>query len=351
MNLLSVAAPPPAAGAGNGGKAAGSGKDSAEPGAFDSLLRAGSSSAAGDSAAGAAAEKPAQSDTATTEPATSRTNGASDTDAPGDVDAWPPLGLSAIILPPPADSAPPLPPPSAGGQLPAGNVGVSATMPQVAAATANLAADTGPLAGAPAQTGAPLDAIELQPVKFVLEAEAAAEGPDLAPAPSGNVLQGVSAALDIRSVVANQPFTGSPTVTPDLNSEGFDDAIGARISWLADQKIGHAQIRITPHDLGQVDVKLQLNGDRVHATFTSAHADVRHALENSLPRLREMLGEQGLQLAHADVGQQSNPQDQENGGKDALTGSRDGASDVPGGADGDVVTRLLHRRGLLDAYA
>lgn len=31
------------------------------------------------------------------------------------------------------------------------------------------------------------------------------------------------------------------------------------------------------------------------------------ALENSLPKLREMLGEQGLQLAHADVGQHSDP--------------------------------------------
>lgn len=348
MNLLSVAAPPPAAGAGNGGKADSSGKGSAEPGAFDSLLRAGSSPAPGGSAAGPAAEKPAE--TIAPEPATSRPTGASgDTDAPGEHDVWPPLGLSAILLPPPADSAPPIPP-STGGQLPAGNAGASAAMPQIPAATANLAADTGPLAAARPETGAPVNEIELQPMALVPEADVIADGPDLAPAPPTLVLQGVSAPLDIRSVVASHPFTGSPTATPDLSSEGFDDAIGARLSWLADQKIGHAQIRITPHDLGQVDVKLQLDGDRVHATFTSAHADVRHALENSLPRLREMLGEQGLQLAHADVGEQSTPQDQESGGKE-MAGSRDDVPGAPGAADSDVSTRLLHRRGLLDAYA
>jgi flagellar hook-length control protein FliK len=37
----------------------------------------------------------------------------------------------------------------------------------------------------------------------------------------------------------------------------------------------------------------------------SPHVDVRQALESSLPRLRELLGEQGFQLAHADVGHQA----------------------------------------------
>ena len=90
-----------------------------------------------------------------------------------------------------------------------------------------------------------------------------------------------------------------------LGDDGFDQAIGARLGWLADQKIGHAHIRLSPDDMGPVDVRLQLNGDKVHASFSSPHVDVRQALESSLPRLRELLGEQGFQLAHADVGHQS----------------------------------------------
>ncbi len=90
-----------------------------------------------------------------------------------------------------------------------------------------------------------------------------------------------------------------------LGDDGFDQAIGARLGWLADQKIGHAHIRLSPDDMGPVDVRLQLNGDKVHASFSSPHVDVRQALESSLPRLRELLGEQGFQLAHADVGHQA----------------------------------------------
>ena len=39
--------------------------------------------------------------------------------------------------------------------------------------------------------------------------------------------------------------------------------------------------------------------------FTAAHATTRAAIEDALPRLREMLAAQGLQLSQADVGDQA----------------------------------------------
>jgi flagellar hook-length control protein FliK len=36
-----------------------------------------------------------------------------------------------------------------------------------------------------------------------------------------------------------------------LGDDGFDQAIGARLGWLADQKIGHAHIRLSPDDMGR----------------------------------------------------------------------------------------------------
>lgn len=67
------------------------------------------------------------------------------------------------------------------------------------------------------------------------------------------------------------------------------------MSWLADQKIGHAHIKVTPNEMGPVEVRLHLDGDKVNASFTAANADTRQALEQSLPRLREMLGQNGFQ--------------------------------------------------------
>ena len=147
--------------------------------------------------------------------------------------------------------------------------------------------------------------------------------------------------------VGASPFDGAPTPTPHLH-EGFDDAMGARMSWLADQKIGHAHIKITPGELGPIEVRLQLDGDKVQASFSSAHADVRQALEQSLPRLRELLGQQGLQLTHADVGGQ--PQRRQMDG-------RSGEATSPDSSALDAITPvgipkgLLRGRGILDAYA
>lgn len=167
-------------------------------------------------------------------------------------------------------------------------------------------------------------------------------------APTGNTLAGLGSATSPLGLP--RTATVNPTEAPsaDLHGSRFDEEIGDSVRWMADQKIGHAHIKITPNEMGTVEVRLRLDGDRVHADFTSAQADVRQALENSLPKLRDMLGQHGFQLAHADVGQQhqSPPQradgrhgDGEAGGP-ALTGEAELPRPVR-------MTAL----GLLDAYA
>jgi flagellar hook-length control protein FliK len=145
-------------------------------------------------------------------------------------------------------------------------------------------------------------------------------------------------------------FSASPTPTPDLQGEGFDDAVSTRLAWLADQKIGHAHIKISPDDMGPIEVQLKLDGDKVQANFTSAHADVRQALEQSIPRLREMLGQHGFQLSHADVGAQQ--QNTRGDGSGASTRANAG-TDLLASEDTAVIVpaSVLRARGLLDAYA
>lgn len=149
------------------------------------------------------------------------------------------------------------------------------------------------------------------------------------------------------------PTATAPTQSPVALDADFDDGVGSRIAWMADQKVGHAEIRVSPDHLGTIDVRLQIDGNRVNAEFHSAHADVRHALESSLPRLRDMLGQQGLQLGQADVGQrQPGQQPSSNGQAGPANGSdrADGASNTAnaGWTPGPAVRAT---RGLLDEYA
>jgi len=137
---------------------------------------------------------------------------------------------------------------------------------------------------------------------------------------------------------------------PIALDDGFDDGFSSRIAWMADQKVGHAEIRVTPDHLGAIDVRLQVDGNRVNAEFHSAQPDVRHALESSLPRLRDMLGQQGLQLGQADVGQRQAQQQGSNGAASMFGGGSeraDAANDA--GWTRGPATRVS--RGLLDEYA
>ena len=303
----------------------------------------------------------APEDTAATVP-TAQARPAAEKDAPAATEEapWPPLGLAGLVLavPTPADAAAALPAAATatdadGNALPAPAVlPVAATLPSAAAATTSSTADGNASSAADQATTLPLPELVL-PGKRSERGEGSdatligdrATAP-LLHAPSNAAVQDLKAAL----ATGNAIFNGEPTPKPVLGDDGFDQAIGARLGWLADQKIGHAHIRLSPDDMGPVDVRLQLNGDKVHASFSSPHVDVRQALESSLPRLRELLGEQGFQLAHADVGHQAP-------GGDGNASGQPGGGGMAGDGEpspGDISVssaQLIRQRGLLDAYA
>lgn len=292
-------------------------------------------------------------------PGTEKDKPAATEDAP-----WPPPGLAGLVLamPMPADPAAALPTTAApvlasdGSALPAAAPATNPTLPADAPATATttpVAADA-----KPAATSAD-DATALPLPEMILPGKRSerGEGSDVAAvgdrastpllhAPAAAAVQDLKAAL----AAGNAIFNGEPTPKPVLGDDGFDQAIGARLGWLADQKIGHAHIRLSPDDMGPVDVRLQLNGDKVHASFSSPHVDVRQALESSLPRLRELLGEQGFQLAHADVGHQAPGGDGNASGQPGGGGMTGDGEPTPGDASVSSA-RLIRQRGLLDAYA
>lgn len=292
-------------------------------------------------------------------PGTDKDKPAATEDAP-----WPPPGLAGLVLamPMPADPAAALPTTAApalasdGSALPAAAPATNPTLPADAPATATTtpaAAD-----GKPAATSAD-DATVLPLPEMILPGKRAerGEGSDVAALgdrTSTPLLhsQPAAAVQDLKAALAtgNAIFNGEPTPKPVLGDEGFDQAIGARLGWLADQKIGHAHIRLSPDDMGPVDVRLQLNGDKVHASFSSPHVDVRQALESSLPRLRELLGEQGFQLAHADVGHQSPGGEGNAPGQPGGSGIIGDGEPTPGDASVSSA-QLIRQRGLLDAYA
>lgn len=254
-----------------------------------------------------------------------------------------PAALTAASLPDTAVGIPPDTSPDSTTPVPAGTATTS--QPASAATDAkaplqNLLSFAAHLATGQVAAAVP-DAIHLG--RDLVDAFRSEEGD--APTPTGNLLAGVGASNAPLGLARTETVNAMEAPSADLHGGHFDEDIGYAVRWMADQKIGHAHIKVTPNDLGTVEIRLRLDGDRVHADFSSAQAEVRQALENGLPRLRDMLGQHGFQLAHADVGQQHTPPSQ---------GAAPPHGESP--ADTEALTETprtvrMTARGLVDAYA
>lgn len=90
--------------------------------------------------------------------------------------------------------------------------------------------------------------------------------------------------------------------------------LAQKVVWMATQQSQVAEIHLNPAHLGPVEVMLSISQDQATAQFVSSHPAVRDAIQDALPRLREMLAENGIQLGNVMVGadsfQQENRQQQ-----------------------------------------
>lgn len=347
-----------------------------------------------------ASETPVDDASAGTEREPARASGEDDRDTAA---PWPPMGLILPAIPPPVDAvdaapvaapatdalltgAPTLPPLPASGlrlsgnaasawtgditpgdaALPAGTTVAATIAPASGEAAATSARTTGEPSATPSTLPSPAAAIALPDIAatgeslppppalgFAAFKELAgdASGNDAdAPAPTSAALFGAPPPVSDHGLARTATVNPLTAMTPDLRGDRFGDTLGTQMTWMAEQKIGHAHIRVSPGDLGAIEVSLRLDGDRVHADFSSAQPEVRQALQDSLPRLREMLGQQGFQLAQADVGhRQQSPSQSSTPAQSAAGGRSDGGAGESG--QGVVTTTVRTLRGLLDAYA
>jgi flagellar hook-length control protein FliK len=132
------------------------------------------------------------------------------------------------------------------------------------------------------------------------------------------------------------------TVTVPMQHPAWTEAVASQVKWCVDEGVQSARLQITPEHLGPVEIKLELADGKVNVNFGASHAETRAALEQSIPRLRELMSGAGLSLGEATVQQQMRQE------------SRNPASQTPGSdassADDGFVP--LHRvLGLVDEYA
>lgn len=136
-----------------------------------------------------------------------------------------------------------------------------------------------------------------------------------------------------------------------VGDHAWGERVSQRVALMLGQKISSAHIQLDPPELGAMNIKVSLHGDQASVSFHSAHAVVRDALEQSFPRLQEMLNQQGLQLVDAQVS------DRQPSGHGGFGQSGNAASGSAAPPDQDEILDNMQSRsvqlvsGLIDFYA
>ncbi len=207
-------------------------------------------------------------------------------------------------------------------------------------------------AAAPLQQAAPMVEQLAEPPRPVVQpgvSQATVAAPALqpgavahsAPAPS----QGDSA---IGSALQQQ--VSGPIETP-VRDGGWGDRFGERVVMMANNQLKTAEIRLTPAELGPVRVQVNVEDGAANITFHAQHAITREAIEQALPRLREMFAESGLSLGQASVGEQNVAGNRDGNARGEARTTGQGSEFLAADDETETRERLTRRHeGLLDTF-
>ena len=173
----------------------------------------------------------------------------------------------------------------------------------------------------------------------------------------------VTAALHVAKSAAPTTVSGPTTLTPPaaayavnspLGSSHWSASVGNSVLLMNHAGQQRAELVLTPPDLGRIEVSITMKGDEASATFVSANPVVRDALENALPRLREILADAGISLGQTQVGAESQHEstaDRQSGDNVSPDATADTTDEAKLSAGARLASQRSGVRSLVDTYA
>ncbi len=174
--------------------------------------------------------------------------------------------------------------------------------------------------------------------------------------PTGNGLGATSPPLSAGTNGAGATAAAATaSLSAPVGTAAWNQQLGQQLMRISQQGgEQRVQLKLHPAELGPLSVSLTFSDQGAQAQFLSGHAQVRQALEQAIPQLRETLAEQGISLGEASVGEQRTGHDdgpaRQPGEMLAASGLDDGGEELPGAGD-TMRHRDLALDGRVDLYA
>ena len=147
--------------------------------------------------------------------------------------------------------------------------------------------------------------------------------------PSLSALAGI-AKTDV-SISSTRPLEAASTTSVN-EPQRFGNDMATHVRVLKSQGGGEVKINLHPAELGRMSITVVTEGADTRVAFVVETPQARQAVENALPRLRDMMDDAGLSLADSDVSEHrhsENARDQ-----------RDSKKGAPGHPSSDIDTPL-----------
>jgi flagellar hook-length control protein FliK len=125
------------------------------------------------------------------------------------------------------------------------------------------------------------------------------------------IVQAQTAAEQLRTTV--QAMSGADQPPLDMSRDDWAGKMVDRIAVLRDAaEAADTRIRLAPENLGNVEVSIRREGDRIHVHFAAENPAARQLLAEAAPRLAELADARGVKLGQTSVdagtgGQQGSP--------------------------------------------
>ncbi|MBE4300045.1 flagellar hook-length control protein FliK [Vibrio parahaemolyticus] len=164
--------------------------------------------------------------------------------------------------------------------------------------------------------------------------------------------QGVTAQQQTRAETAQQA-----QLPLQLTKELANEQVAEKVQMMMSKNLKNLDIRLDPPELGRMQIRMTMNNDLANVHFTVTNPQARDIIEQTLPRLREMLAQQGMQLADSSVQQQSSGQQQsgyaaaEQNGQGTSGRGFSGQSDENFDADVNLDLNVVSKRDGISFYA
>jgi len=121
--------------------------------------------------------------------------------------------------------------------------------------------------------------------------------------------------------------SGTYHTSLSVNASSWPDDLGNQVIWMVGNHISSADLTLNPPGLGKMEIRVSLEDDKTKVSFNVHNGVARDAVAGTLPRLRELFQQAGVNLQQVDVAEH------QSGSNQGGAGSQFGQAGTGGGQE------------------